>query len=93
MNRLFFGNSEQVVQLTIDGEVITATPEHPFYVDNVGWIGAEFLNVGDKVKLSSQKTAIVECAEKVNLENPIAVYSFDVEDYHTYFVFEFRSFG
>ena len=85
---LFANSSSQMVYITIDSEVIKSTLEHPFYVEGVGWVLAGNLNIGDEVKLSSQETAIVDDIKIHNLENPITVYNFTVEDYHTYFVSE-----
>ena len=48
-----------LVELTIDGEVIYATPEHPFFVDG-NWKEAGLLEVNDQVQLFSSKNATVE---------------------------------
>jgi hypothetical protein len=85
---LFSNSSSQMVYITINGAIIKATPEHPFYLEGMGWVGAGDIHIGDKVKLSTGKTAIVEDVKKIELETPIAVYNFSVDDYHTYFVSE-----
>lgn len=39
-----------VVYLTIAGETITTTPEHPFYVVGQGWTPAGTLTIGDEIQ-------------------------------------------
>lgn len=46
------------------------------------------MNYGDKVRLQSGDTATVESVEEIQLDEPIKVYNFEVEDYHTYYVSE-----
>ena len=86
VTKLFCNSSNQLVYISIDGEIIKTTLEHPFYVENVGWMRAGDLEQGDTLKLSSRNTAIVENIEQFYSETPITVYNFEVEDYHTYFV-------
>ena len=38
------------VYVTINGEVIETTKEHPFWVEGQGWTKAEFLDTGDVIK-------------------------------------------
>lgn len=48
-----------LVELTLDGEVIYTTPEHPFFVDGE-WKEAGLLEINDQVQLFSSKRARVE---------------------------------
>ena len=57
--KLYSNNSSQMVYLTIGEKVIKVTPEHPFYIDGVGWISAGDLKTGDEVKLSSSASRII----------------------------------
>ncbi|WP_343346260.1 polymorphic toxin-type HINT domain-containing protein [Terrisporobacter petrolearius] len=57
-----------------------------FYIDNVGWIPANMIEEGDVVVLQSGERAIVEDIYKIVYDEPITVYNFEVEDFHTYFV-------
>ena len=68
------------------GEVIEATEQHVFYIDNVGWIPASMIEEGDKVVLQSGDKSTVEKIDKVVHNELITVYNFEVEDFHTYFV-------
>ena len=71
-----------------NGETISATPNHPFYVDKFGWILAKNLRAGDILVLSNGEFVVVEWIQHEILESPIKVYNFEVEDFHTYFVGE-----
>jgi hypothetical protein len=47
------------VHLTIDGELITTTPEHLFYVLLRGWVAAVALRAGDRVRTGLQAQYVV----------------------------------
>ncbi|WP_159887522.1 polymorphic toxin-type HINT domain-containing protein [Paenibacillus puerhi] len=65
---------------------IEATGNHPFWVEDKGWVLAEELQVGD-VLLRSNETRI--SIEHITVENrQETVYNFEVADYHSYFVSE-----
>ncbi|SDM86461.1 polymorphic toxin-type HINT domain-containing protein [Acetanaerobacterium elongatum] len=82
----FIRQTDEFVHLKVDGQNITTTPEHPFYVPQKGWIKAIELNAGDKLVLQSGKIVIVEQVQHEILETPATVYNFEVEDFHTYYV-------
>jgi len=88
VSELFSNTSSQMVHITIDGEVIKTTPEHPFYIANIGWVRAGDIKSGDEVTLSSGYILCVQNVKKFDLRNLVEVYNFEVEDYHTYFVSE-----
>ncbi len=67
-------------------EEIKTTKEHPFYVEGLGWVGAENLEAGDKLRLYSGKVVEVKDVKTELLNEVIKVYNFEVEDWHTYFV-------
>ena len=77
-----------LTHVTIDGETIDATPIHPFYVIGSGFKPAEKLLVGDKVLLLNGETREVENVTTEHLDEPVKVYNFEVEDWHTYYVTE-----
>lgn len=68
------------------GEEIVATPTHPFYCPVKGWTDAAHLRAGDILVLVNGEYAVVEKIQHELLENPVKVYNFQVEDYHTYYV-------
>ena len=88
VKKIFVREKDSVVRLSINGEVIETTNEHPFYVENHGWTNASDLKVGDKVRLEDGTTGIVEKAKHAALDTSVTVYNFEVEDFHTYYVSE-----
>lgn len=87
-NKLSATVNDKLIHVQVGDEEIKATPTHPFWVIGLGWVNAGDLQVGDKILLSSGQTeAIDEIAEEL-LKEPIKVYNFEVEDWHTYFVSE-----
>lgn len=73
---------EITVYLTIDGEVIGTTPEHPFYTLEHGWIAAGNLAVGDTILALDGDTGSVE---KVTfIAQPQEMYNLTVEEVHTF---------
>ena len=79
---------DELVHIGVNGETISATPTHPFYVDKLGWTLARSLRAGDVLVLSNGELVTVEWVQHEILESPIKVYNFEVEDFHTYFVGE-----
>ena len=84
--QLFINKSDTILKINVAGEIIEATEQHVFYIDNVGWIPANMIEEGDVVVLQSGEKAVVENIDKVVYDEPITVYNFEVEDFHTYFV-------
>lgn len=81
---------DRLVHLVINGEEIVTTDNHPFYVQGRGFIKAEGLFVGDKLISVDGKDLIVETHDIEQCEKPITVYNFKAEDYHTYFVGNYK---
>jgi hypothetical protein len=74
-----------ILALTVRGQEICTTAEHPFYVSNKGWLHAGELRTGDQ--LSSHDGQWVTVEEAVtDLKEVATVYNLRVSDYHTYFV-------
>ena len=84
--RTFLNESDELVHIKVNGETITCTPEHPFYVYNTGWVAAKNLKSDYRLILQSGTCAFVEAVRLEKLAEPITVYNFEVEDFHTYFV-------
>ena len=78
----------ELVHLTINGELIKTTHDHPFYVKDVGFVSAGELYIGDKLLDSNGNTLLLEDRKVENLDEPVKVYNFQVEDFHTYHVGE-----
>ena len=74
---------------TADGETIDTTTNHPFYVEEKGWVAAGDLEVGDVLYTADGDEVEVTDLELEKLAEPILVYNLEVADFHTYFVGEF----
>lgn len=70
----------------INGEEIITTETHPFYVKNQGFIKAGELIVGDELLDVNGNVLLVENFDVELTEEPVKVYNFEVEDFHTYHV-------
>ena len=75
-----------LVHLTVNGEEIVTTVNHPFYVQSRGFVEAGKLLVGDKLLDVNGNVLLVENFDVELTEEPVKVYNFKVEDFHTYFV-------
>ena len=85
VKKIFVREKDSVVRLSINGEAIETTNEHPFYVEGHGWINASDLKVGDKVRLEDGTAGTVEKTKHVALDSSVTVYNFEVEGFHTYY--------
>jgi hypothetical protein len=70
--------------LTIDGEKIETTDEHPFWVDGDGWVKAKDLRTGDQLVTDNNLTLPITNIKIV--KKHVTVYNFKVKDYHSYYV-------
>ena len=77
---------DKLVHLTINGEEIVTTDNHPFYVQGRGFINAGNLLVGDKLISVNGEDLVIEKFFIEETAESVSVYNFQVEDYHTYFV-------
>ena len=77
---------DRLVHLTINGEEIITTVDHPFYVQGRGFIDAGNLLVGDKLVSSIGEDLLIENYNIEETENLVDVYNFQVKDNHTYYV-------
>ena len=78
-------HQDQVVQLlTIAGETIVTTPNHPFYTIAEAWVPAGQLQFGDLVRRADGRYGMVEAITFVYQPQPM--YNLTVDTAHTYFV-------
>lgn len=77
-----------LIELDIDGEIIHCTETHPFRVKGKGWVDAADLAPTDVVYTKDWNTATVKSVNLLELDEPVEVFNFEVEDCHTYFVGE-----
>jgi hypothetical protein len=81
---LFQRDVEETYNITVGGEVITTTDEHPFWIVGKGWVEAQYLALGDVLTTSDGRELAIARIE-VKQEHT-TVYNFKVKDFHTYFV-------
>ena len=82
----FVNEASELVHLTTSEETITATPTHPFYVPEKGWVSAIDLRAGDILVMLNGEYVVVEQVQHELLETSETTYNFEVEDFHTYYV-------
>ena len=84
--RTFLNEKDELVHVQVNGETITCTTEHPFYVQGKGWVAAKDLQLNDRLELQNGEDAFVDAIRREKLAKPIQVFNFEVEDFHTYYV-------
>ena len=77
---------DKLVHLTINGEEIVTTDNHPFYVQGRGFIEAGKLLEGDKLVSVNGGDLFLNRISIEETEMPVSVYNINVESTHTYFV-------
>jgi Pretoxin HINT domain/A nuclease of the HNH/ENDO VII superfamily with conserved LHH len=82
----FVRETDALVDLYVDGEVISTTGEHPFWVPDKGWVEAKDLVVGSLLQTGDGRIVDVDRVER--REGRFPVYNFKVEGIPTYFVSE-----
>ncbi|MEZ4868012.1 MAG: polymorphic toxin-type HINT domain-containing protein [Caldilineaceae bacterium] len=86
-----------VVWVTINGETLSITPDHPFYAmasapwlalgETMGrWQAAGYLVVGDHIRRANGQTGVVQAVQVV--QEPQMMYNLTVAEVHTFFVGE-----
>ena len=82
----FVRETSTLVDLYVDGELISTTGEHPFWVPGQGWVEAQDLQIGSLLQTDEETFVDVDRIEK--REGKTKVYNFSVEGIPTYFVSE-----
>jgi len=77
---------DRLVHLVINGEEIVTTDNHPFYVQDRGFVEAGRLLVDDKLVSVNGDDLFVEHVKIEELDTLIDVHNFQVENSHSYFV-------
>jgi hypothetical protein len=86
VTQTFVNEADELIRVTLNnGEVISATPNHPFFANNT-WIEAQSLKAGDRLLTVNGKHVVVEFIQHEILEAPIKVYNFTVDGNSTYVV-------
>ena len=84
----FRNETAEWIHVTVNGETLTCTPEHPFYVPKKGWTSAIDLRAGDILVMLNGEYVVIEQVQHELLESPVAIYNFEVAGFHTYYVGE-----
>lgn len=90
----FENTTDELTYVTVeteDGETetIESTPGHPYYVkEEKDFVKAYLLEEGTELTLADGRTAYVKEVVTEELTEPVAVYNFEVADFHTYYVGE-----
>ena len=82
----FVNETEELAHVFVDNEEIVCTPGHKFYAPEKGWTSAIKLRAGDQLQLVNGEYVTVEKVQHELLEEPVKIYNFEVEDFHTYYV-------
>ena len=83
--RAFRKESDVIIHIFVNGEEIETTPQHPFWVEDE-WVSAKDLREGDVLTLADGTTAFITKTYGEQLDEPVIVYNFEVQDFHTYYV-------
>ena len=86
--RLFRNTTSEWYHITVNGEVIICTADHPFYVAGLGFVPAKDLSVKDKLLSSDNSVVDIDSITIERLTTPETTYNFEVSDFHTYYVGE-----
>ncbi|MEO3156041.1 polymorphic toxin-type HINT domain-containing protein [Ruminococcus bicirculans (ex Wegman et al. 2014)] len=82
----YIREDNKLIHLVINSEEIVTIETHPFYVNDRGFVKAGELIVGDELLDVNGIVLLVENFDVELTEEPVKVYNFQVEDYHTYHV-------
>lgn len=86
VTKVFVRQTNILYHVFTDKDEIITTSEHPFWIESKGWIAAKNLLSG--YILHTQNEGYTEIVD-VKIEchkQPVNVYNFEVQDWHTYFV-------
>ena len=78
--------ANELVHVTVGGETIACTPEHPFWVIQRGWTNAEHLDSGYELRALNGDSIPVLGVAHERLCERVRIYNLPVNDTHTYFV-------
>lgn len=82
------GTTTSTVDHAVVYDVMLVTPDHPVYVEGRGWVLAENLGLGERLRRADGGMAKVLSIDQLESESPQSVYNFTVEGAHTYFVLD-----
>jgi len=78
VKHVFVKTTNVLVYLSVDDEIITTTPDHPFYVSDIGWIPARNLSVGCVLRTWDNTSCILRNITYKEFKDAITVYNLEV---------------
>ena len=84
---LYNGTTTEIYEVTVNGEIIKATPKHEFYVIDKGWVRAYDLEEGDML-LGEDGNYSITNIEYKTYEEEIPVYNLTIDGNHNYLITE-----
>ena len=84
--QVFEKDTDVLIRLEINDEVVITTEEHPFWIIGKGWTEANNIELGDYVQRRNKEPEQITNKSIIKLESPVIVYNLEVEDWHTYYV-------
>jgi intein/homing endonuclease len=84
VSRVYVREASEMLDIRVEGEEISSTLEHLFWVEGKGWTAAKELKAGSELLTKEGCVARVEAVSR--REGKFKVYNFEVERLHTYFV-------
>lgn len=94
VTNVMVSETKDICNIALDnGEMITSTALHPWYVQDQGWVPAFSLVNGDELLTESGESVKILGVNRQTLNNSVKVYNLTVNEteddsYHTYFVGE-----
>ena len=83
----YIRETSKLVHITVNGEEIISTYDHPYYVKGKGFVSAEALWIGAELVDNNGQVLRVEQIYREILDNErVKVYNFKVDEWHTYYV-------
>ena len=73
-----------IVNVHVRGQIIRTKAEHPFHVENKGWVNAQEVNSGDR--LLSHDRQWLEVSEIEETDEWETVCNLRIAEFYTYFV-------
>ena len=83
------GVTTEMFELTINDEIVRATPRHQFYIVDKGWVRAYNLVEGDRLVSKGEEMVISHIEHKTNL-NKVPIYNLTVDGNHNYLVTKYE---
>jgi len=86
VTRVFARIAPMVLDISVGEVVVSATPEHPFWVDGKGWTAAAELRPGNALLTKDKRVVRVNSIQARS--GKFSVYNLEVGQVHTYYVSE-----